>query len=130
MKAISEQAERIKTGFSYEFLEEDRIQKLSDRDEKWATSMSHATVMKSMYTNWMYGGDLFMPIDNGASKFELFSALALYSMSTEEIGDAYVTISDDPDEGISFLMSASQKSAKAILDSKKIEPEKALEVPA
>jgi hypothetical protein len=95
-------------------------------NEKWAASMSHASVMSAMYGGWMYGGDLFAPIDGGPSKFKLFSALALYSMSTEEIVDAYITISDDQDEGISFLMSVAETSARSILAAEKIEPEKAL----
>jgi hypothetical protein len=126
---IKAENERFKSAISHILKSETLGRQVSDC-EKWSASMSHASVMSTMYGGWMYGGDLFAPLDGGPSKFQLFSALALYGMSTEEIADAYITITDDPDEGISFLMSAAEKSARSILAAEKIEPEKALEVSA
>lgn len=127
-KTISDQHDNALKLLNYKFFDRNRNYNPSEHDEKWALSMSHASVMDTMYGGWMYGGDLFESIDGAPSKFQLFSALALYSMSTEEMADTYVTITDDPDEGIDFLMSAADSSARAILRDSKREPEKGLSV--
>ncbi|MEB2514812.1 GIY-YIG nuclease family protein [Pseudomonas sp. YuFO20] len=80
---------------------------------RWATSISHARIINSIYIGDLYGGQLFQAAPWGMTNFETLAALALHGMDDSQIAGIYGSVFANPGEALEMIVGAGESVVDA-----------------